>query len=237
MNREIYDKWVKDVCLFLKKTAPILGGNGGRCCSVMQSAPILDKHPDVVFLGYNAHEDWGFTGIDYTRFYLGNPAFYANNGQARYKDPWRIWYKLYNAMKWAKCTTPMEEGNFVFMNAVYFGSSTIKQLENLPNSKNAIDKCIQFSNRLLTEVLQPKCIICFSVQNCFNPIDKQIKFSEVTSLYPQRTIGDKQLVSKHLVKRGYWNNIKVLGIPHPSSAISNDDWGTIALFLKNEIYL
>ena len=139
-------------------------------------------------------------------------------------------------MKWAKCTTPMEEGNFIFMNAVYFGSSTIKQLENLPKSKNAIDKCIQFTHRLLMEVLRPKCIICFSVQNCFNLLDKQIKFSEVTSLYPKRIAGDKQLVSKHLVKRGYWNNIKVLGIPHPSSAISNDDWGTIALFLKNEIY-
>ena len=236
MNRKLYDKWVEDVCVFLEETAPQLGGNGGRCCSVMQSKPVFDKQPDVVFLGYNAHEDWGFTTVDYVRFYEGNPSFYGDNGKARLQNPWRIWYKLYNALKWAECTTPMEEGNFVFMNAVYFGSSTIRQLECLPNSKNAIEQCLHFTQRVLMEVFRPKCIICFSVQNCFNLIDKQFNFTEVTSIRPQRMTGEKQLVSKHLIKKGYWNNIKVIGIPHPSSAISNDDWGNIALFLKNEIY-
>lgn len=28
---------------------------------------------------------------------------------------------------------------------------------------------------------------------------------------------------------------KVLGIPHPSQAISNDDWGAIATWLKDEM--
>ena len=237
MENKSYDNWVKEVCSFLEDTAPRLGGNGGRCCSVMQSKPVLDKQPDVVFLGYNAHEDWGFTNVDYTRFYEGNPSFYADNGNARLHNPWRIWYKLYYAMKWAKYTTLMEDGNFVFMNAVYFGSSTIKQLESLPYSKNAIEKCLYFTQKVLMEVFRPKCIICFSVRNCFDLIDKQLNFTKVTSIYPQRMVGDKLLVSRHIVKRGLWNNIKVFGIPHPSLPISNDDWGTIAQFLKKEIYI
>jgi len=236
MNRECYDKWVEDVCAFLEETAPQLGGKGGRCCSVMQSKPVLDKQPDVVFLGYNAHEDWGFTTVDRNRFYEGNPFFYGDNGQARFKAPWRVWYKLYDAMKWAGCTKPMNDGNFVFMNAVYFGSATIKQLESLPNSKSAIEKCLQLTQRLLLEIFRPKCIVCFSVQNCFNLIDKQFKFANVTTIRPQRIVDGKQLVAKHLVKIGYWDDIKIVGIPHPSLPISNDDWGTIALFLKNEIY-
>ena len=236
MNKGCYDKWVEDVCAFLEETAPQLGGKGGRCCSVMQSKPVLDKRPDVVFLGYNAHEDWGFTTVDRNRFYEGNPFFYGNNGQARYKAPWRVWYKLYDAMKWAGCTKPMNDGNFVFMNAVYFGSATIRQLESLPNSKSAIEKCLQLTQRLLLEIFRPKCIVCFSVQNCFNLIDKQFKFANVTTIRPQRIVDGKQLVAKHLVKTGYWDGIKIVGIPHPSLPISNDDWGTIALFLKNEIY-
>lgn len=31
-------------------------------------------------------------------------------------------------MKFANYTKPMEDGNFVFMNAFYFGSSKIRQL-------------------------------------------------------------------------------------------------------------
>jgi len=236
MNRECYDKWVEDVCTFLEETAPQLGGEGGRCCSVMQSKPVLDKQPDVVFLGYNAHEDYGFTTIDRNRFYEGNPFFYGDNGQARFKAPWRVWYKLYDAMKWAGCTKPMDDGNFVFMNAVYFGSATIKQLEHLPNSQDAIRKCLLLTQRLLLNIFRPKCIVCFSVQNCFNLIDKQFKFTNVASIRPQRMVDGKLLVAKHLVKIGYWNDIKIVGIPHPSLPISNDDWGTIALFLKNEIY-
>ena len=236
MNKIKYDNWVEEVCDFLQEIAPKLGGVGGRCCSVMQSKPVLDKQPDVVFLGYNAHEDWGFTSIDRNRFYEGNPDFYGDNGQARYKDPWRVWYMIYNAMKSANCIKPISDGNFVFMNAVYFGSSTIKQLEDLPNSQYAIKKCLQFTQKLLFDIFNPKCIICFSVGKCFDLIDKQFKFTGVTTIRPKRIVDGKEIVAKNVIKKGYWKEIMIIGIPHPSSPISYDDWGTIALFLKNEIY-
>lgn len=79
-----------------------------------------------MFLGYNANEDYGYAGIERKRFWEGNLSFYEEG--ARYKDPWKVWYRPYNAMKFANYTKPMEDGNFIFMNAVYFGSSKIRQL-------------------------------------------------------------------------------------------------------------
>ena len=102
---------------FLKSTAPYLG-EGGRHCSVFQSKPVLNIQPDILFLGYNANEDYGYAGIERKRFWEGNLSFYEEG--ARYKDPWKMWYRPY--------TKPMEDGNFAFMNAVYFGSSKIRQL-------------------------------------------------------------------------------------------------------------
>lgn len=130
-----YEEWVEKVCDFLETTAPNLEEEG-RCCSVFQSKPVLNKQPDVLFLGYNAHENYGYTGIDRKRFWKGNPSFYEEG--ARYRDPWKIWYRPYNAMKFAHYTEPMEDGNFVFMNAVYFGSSKIQQLERIPLISNLL---------------------------------------------------------------------------------------------------
>ena len=44
-----YQRWVDEVCAFLKTTAPYLG-DGGRHCNVFQSKPVLDKQPDILFL-------------------------------------------------------------------------------------------------------------------------------------------------------------------------------------------
>ena len=86
-RKELYDNWVDRVCRFLQETGPKLG-DGGRCCGTFQSAPVLDKSPDVVFLGYNPHEKYGYVPVDKDRFYKGNPDFYAS------RDKWRIWKKL-----------------------------------------------------------------------------------------------------------------------------------------------
>ena len=53
---EKYTQWVSKVIPFLERTGRALN----RCCSVMQSKPVLDKQPQVLFLGYNAQEDFGF---------------------------------------------------------------------------------------------------------------------------------------------------------------------------------
>lgn len=221
-----YDHWVGEVCLFLSETGPRLN----RCCSVMQSKPVLDKSPEVVFLGYNAHEDWEYCGVDKRRFYDGNPDFYACRDAHRTK--WRIWSKLYGVMKWAECTYPMEDGNFVFMNAVYFGSADIAQLKSIPDSETAIDGCYRFTEQVVTQIFQPKVVICLSVNEVFDPLARKCGFREIETLHP---INGTQYVSGKAVKRAWWGSCRVVGIPHPSQAISYDDLGAIALFIKQEL--
>ena len=104
-RKELYDNWVERVCLFLEETGPKLGP-GGRCCGTFQSAPVLDKSPDVAFLGFNPHEDYGYVPVDRKRFYEGNPEFYVS------REKWAIWRKLYNALKYVKYLTPVTGREF-----------------------------------------------------------------------------------------------------------------------------
>lgn len=224
-----YQQWVENVCDFLEATAPNLG-EGGRCCSVFQSKPVLDKQPNVLFLGYNANEDYGYTAVDRNRFEEGNPSFYEEG--ARYRAPWKIWYRLYNAMKFVHYTKPMEEGNFVFMNAVYFGSSKIQQLERIPNIRPAIDKCLEFTKEVITEIFRPKVIVCFSIPDCYDRLNWKFSFDAVISFSPSHIINNKPYQCKQTIKMGLWEGIPIIGIPHPSGLHNHDDWGVIAHFLK-----
>lgn len=230
-KKEKYSQWVNKVSLFLKETGPTIG-NGGRCCSVFQSKPLLDKQADVLFLGYNAQEDFGYVPISEERFWEGNPDFYAN------RMKWRIWSKPYNALAFAGYTKPMEDDNFIFMNAVYFGSKTIAQLESLANAKPAIAQCLEYTKEVIHDIFQPKTIVCFSIADGFDALNKAFGFDSVISFYPSRIAPNgTKLEGKWEMKLGIWNGIKVIGMPHPSArGISNDDWGTIAYALKNLLY-
>lgn len=230
MNKtELYKDWVNRVTEFLDQTGPSLG-EGGRCCSVFQSKPALDKQPEVLFLGYNAQEDYGYVPISEERFWEGNPEFYAN------RMKWRIWSKLYHALAFAQYTEPMEEGNFVFMNAVYFGSKTIAQLERLPNAKTAISQCYEYTREVIHDIFAPKAIVCFSIADGFDALNQAFGFESVVSFKPSGIINGVKIECKWEIKLGLWNGVSVIGIPHPSARISNDDWGIIAYTLKNLLH-
>ena len=233
-KKELYDKWVDRVCSFMEKTGPTLGP-GGRCCATFQSAPVLDKSPDVVFLGYNPHENYGYDGVNKTRFYEGNPYFYTS------RNKWRIWKKLYGALDYVKYLTPVTDGNFVFFNAVYFGSENIAKFVKIPGAADAINSCLDFTEEVIHNIFQPKCIVCFSINACFNPLSDKFHFSDVKTVVPEFDVNNTHYVSTKAVKQGLWsssdkqNTISVLGIPHPSQAISDNDWGAIATWLKSEM--
>ncbi len=231
-KQELYDRWVDEVCAFLEDAGPKLN----RCCSAMQSRPVLDKSPEVVFLGLHPHEDFGWIpekGADRKRFYEGNPDFYADNGQKRLTNEWKVWSKLYYAMEWANCTRPMEDGNFVFMNAVYFGTADVAALKALPGSKEVIGKCLDFTAQAIQTVFQPKLVVCFSMKEVFDPLNAKFGFERVETLNP---LNGPSYVSDKVVRRGWWGDCKVIGIPHPASyGLTNDDWGAFALFIKQEL--
>ena len=219
-KKELYDRWVKEVCAFLEEVGPKLN----RCCSAMQSRPVLDKSPEVVFLGYNAHEPYEFS-LDKQRFVNGNQAFYKDDEKNRLT--WKIWAKPYRAMERIAFTRPMEEGNYVFMNAVYFGSSSIKQLQMIPGSRDAIIRCMQFTEEAITKIFHPKAVVCFSIGSVFEPLARQCGFHDVERIVVH---------NKNGVKRGKWGDITVIGIPHPAArGLTNDDWDAFALFIKQEL--
>lgn len=234
-RKELYDGWVSRVCAFLEETGPALGP-GGRCCGTFQSAPVLDKSPDVVFLGYNPHEDYGYVPVDRDRFYNGNQEFYKS------RDRWAIWKRLYGALDYVKYTKPVTDGNFVFFNAVYFGSQNMSQFLRIPGAGQAVERCLDFTEEVIHEIFQPKCVVCFSVRECFDRLDGRYHFNCVESLFSEFDGENTHHVSTKSVKRGLWmpsrgghGAIPVFGIPHPSQAISYDDWGAIATFLKTEM--
>lgn len=240
-KEKYYHEWVKRVTLFLEEVGPNLG-NGGRSCSVMQSRPVLEKDVDVVFLGCNPDENWGYCGVENERFFNGNKHFYNtdkyHNNNAMLHHPWKIWYKLYNAFA-SDClknnTSLMIDGNYVYMNAYYFGTKTLKQLDSLPGIEPLKKKCLEYTKEIIQNVFRPKLIVCFSIPNCFDELDKQCHFQDVHSSTPLYPNPDKY-TCKHTVKTGIWDEMRIVGIPHPSQAISNDDWGCIGNFILEQIH-
>ena len=243
-NKEKYNCWVQRVYAFLAEEGPKLN----KHCASFQSKPILDKQPDVVFLGYNPHENWEYFKEDSQpeRFYEGNPSFC--NPQERKKGNWKIWNRIYDAFNWAEYTRPVEDGNFVFFNAVYFGSDNIQEMKSIPGASEAIDKCLDFTSEVIQEIFKPKCVVCFSIPDCFDLLNLKFRFTDIRSIKLDENIAPHLAEfaikknwksgipnSNRTVKMALWNGIPVYGIPHPSGRISHDDWGLIALFLRNEM--
>ena len=246
-RKERYIDWVKRVLKFLSETGPKLGEKGTHCAT-FQSKPVLDKQPDVVFLGYNPNEPWEFyqEEIEPDRFNNGNPAF--NNPIQRKKM--KVW-KYAGAFEWAEYTKPVTDGNFVFFNAIYFGTKKIDDFIKIPGSAEAIEQCNTFTEELIHDIFQPKCIVCFSVSHCFDMLNRRFKFDDVKSIDTAKST-DPELLEfaltkekdswksiyscKDTVMKGYWKGIPVYGVPHPSNRnINYDDLGAVALYLRSEM--
>lgn len=244
-RKEKYDDWVNRVIAFLTETGPKLGEKGTHCAT-FQSMPVLCKQPDVVYLGYNPNEPWEFYKEDVLpeRFYRGNPYFYSE------RKKFKVW-RLADAFEWAGYNKPVEDGNFVFFNAVYFGTKNIQSFKRIPGSTEAIEKCISFTEEVIQDIFKPKCIVCFSVNDCFNLLNNRLGFKDVKFIDTAEST-DADLIEfaktredrawkvtyscQQPVTKGFWNGIPVYGIPHPSSRkLTGDDLGAIALYLRSEI--
>jgi len=99
-------------------------------------------------------------------------------------------------------------------------------------------------------VFKPKCIVCFSVEDCFLLLNNRFQFDNITDIdtsketdvsiidfvKSKKSGGWKETLScTKPVLKASWNSIPIYGIPHPSSSISNNDLGAIALYLRSEM--
>ena len=241
--KQLYDDWVSRVSAFLFEES----SKYSITCGTFQSKPILDKQPDVVFLGYNPHETGGIKTLQeiQQRFYEGNPYFYSDE-----RMKWSIWKPLREFFEWADYTRPVEDGNFVFFNAIYFGTNKIIDFRNLQGSNDVIKKCLQFTGEVIHNIFKPKCIVCLSVPDCFDNLNRQFKFAKVKRINTLQET-DAGLIDfamnkeakgwkiryncKRIIKKGFWEDIPVYGIPHPSGSVSNDDFSAITLYLRSEM--
>lgn len=245
-KKQKYDKWVSKVCSFLVEESSKLNVT----CGTFQSKPILDKQPDVVFLGYNPHETGPVLTLEKIRerFYKGNESFYSDD--RKNKNIWRVW-RYEDSFKWANYSTPIEDGHFIFFNAVYFGTNSIDEFESIKGYKEAIDKCHEYTEEVIHSIFRPKCVVCFSVEDCFDRLNMKFHFQQVKLVNTaeetdENILNEAQTICKPKwnyiykcpwpIKKALWNNIPVYGIPHPSwPSLSLDDMGAIALYLKSEM--
>lgn len=205
-TKEKYSNWVDRVCTWMEQVGPIVKGSS----SAMQSAPALSGHCKVLFLGHDAHEPFGFTGVDRQRFFEGNGNF--NNAKAM--GP--IWNRPYQSLKRIGHTEILEPDNFMLMNLFYFGADDIK--ESAANMrKEVMEKCIEFTGELASEIVKPKVIVCYSERSVFDPLKKRL--TDVENI---------QIADGIAVSFGKWNDIPVIGMKHPSGPnVSNKYLDTV----------
>ena len=190
-----YDDWVDRVCAFIETVGPVVNA----ASSAMQSPPVLDQSPEILFLGHDAHEPYGFNGADRNRFYQGNKTF---------KDAhktWRYWSRPYQSFSRIGHSELLTPGKFMLMNLFYFGSDDISK-SNADMGRNVMQKCIDFTEELICDIIHPKVVVCFSISSVFN------------ALRPRLTdIKQIKLNDKTTIMQGSWNGILVIGMTHPSA--------------------
>lgn len=211
-TKEKYDLWVDKVCAYIEEVGPTV--KAPSC--TMQSAPVLDKQPRVLFLGHDAREPYDFEGANRDRFYTGNNTFIP------YRHKWTIWNRTEKAFRSVEADEFVTDGNFMFMNLFYFGGNNIDKA-NEAMKGDVMRQCIDFTDELVHDIIKPRLIVCFSVNMVFNYLAPKMEQVERVQLPIQQT-----------VKRGMWNGIPVIGIPHPSArGLSRHYWATVTNYIKH----
>lgn len=201
-------KWAEftvDYCDNIARTKKI-----DRAFYAFQSEPKFE--PDVLLLGLNPHGDYPYTsqrgnakwgledGMTPEVFIQQNP-WYTGGSQATNKD-WPI-IKSYKKIINVHPDLSRQLDSMVYMNILYFNSIDFKDFkDSFPKDwKIVFDNCVQLSSLLIFEIIKPKMIVCFGIENCFdNLVGNRVK-KEL----------DKDLIYKTKI-----NETKIYGIPHPS---------------------
>ena len=229
-KQKLYDAWVEEVFEYIKET----GSKIDRCANVLISKPVLDKQPDIVYLNLNTNEDLPYVTADKKRFYYGHPYFQTN------REEWKMWANLQQAFTEINYTRPVTEGNYVLMNALYFGFNKVNQLKKemewheLDLTFDEIPtQSFTFTSRLIHSILQPKCVVCFSINNCFKPIHAQFDFEQEEEILVHTQVGNKTIETTLL--KAKWNGIPIFGITHPAASIRKEETINLTQALAQEL--
>lgn len=212
--KEKYEAWVDRVCTWIEEVGPKVNGPS----SAIQSPPALDGHCKVLFLGHDAHEQGSFYGANRDRFFAGNSTFKDAHRK------WPIWNRPCNSFRRIGHSEILDPGNFMLMNLFYFGADNINEsVEKM--RQNVMGKCIDFTEELVSDIVKPQVIVCFSEWSIF------------THLRPRLTDVKKiQLADGITISYGKWRDIPVIGMRHPSGrGIANKYLDTVFEYVVKQV--
>lgn len=202
-----YDAWIDKAIKLMVEVA----SQNNMAASSMQSPMIFDNQVDVVFLGHDANEPFGFDGnIEKikNRFKDGNPYW-----KYRYSDPkWKIWRNMYKGFADYGDTSLLDnEKRYIFTNAVFLTGSKI----DLVNSKvgNAVNICMEYTSELIFEIIKPKVLVCFSIDSVLEPLSNNSKERFDFKIKRFRPVN-----SKYCFTLAEYKGVRIAGVPHISGA-------------------
>jgi len=210
-----YDEWIDKACEFVDKVGPTLNMPVGS----MQSdiSLVLGNVINIMFLGHDAHEadsTFTFSNSDYFRNRCKSGNVYWNERN----DKWAIWKNLRESFKNELGDSSLMDdmNHLVFTNAIFFtGDHITEVLDQIGTSVEY--RCMELTRDLIFDILHPKLLVCFSVNDVFDKLIGLIRKKE--GLIEKSSVKKfKPYHIKHTCAITQVNGTIILGIPHPSGA-------------------
>jgi hypothetical protein len=210
-----YDEWIDKACEFVDKVGPTLNMPVGS----MQSdiSLVLGNVINIMFLGHDAHEadsTFTFSNSDYFRNRCKSGNVYWNERN----DKWAIWKNLRESFKNELGDSSLMDdmNHLVFTNAIFFtGDHITEVLDQIGTSVEY--RCMELTRDLIFDILHPKLLVCFSVNDVFDKLIGSIRKKE--GLIEKSSVKKfKPYHIKHTCAITQVNGTIILGIPHPSGA-------------------
>ena len=223
--------WGEEVVEYCNITAKEIN----RAFYAFQSQPV--EKPKVLILGINPHCDEGegsFEGqinntalwkpkegkITAEVFCKENPCWEKEHHE------WKIWKKIETIFHTPELKNIITKNKFVYMNALHFSTTNMREFYNLKNAKQIFEECVNYTKFLIRQIIKPTHIICLSIPDCFDRLNK-IKPEEAFSNGKVRVFIESKFCE-----------IPMYGIPHPSGSRNMDmtDWHNIGVKIHNKIF-
>ena len=208
-----YNEWIDKACEFVEKVGPSLNMPVGAMQSDISLA--LGNEINIMFLGHDAHEadsTFQFKNSDYfrERCRTGNVCWVERN------EKWAIWKNLrdYFIKVYGESAIMDDLDHLVFTNAIFFtGDHITEVLDQIGTSVE--NRCMELTRDLIFDILHPKLLVCFSVEDVFDKL--------IGSIRNKEGFREKIIVQKfkpyHIKNTCAITQVDstiILGIPHPS---------------------
>ena len=210
-----YNEWIDKACEFVEKVGPSLNMPVGAMQSDISLA--LGNEINIMFLGHDAHEadsTFQFKNSDYfrERCRTGNVCWVERN------EKWAIWKNLRDGFikVFGESSIMDDLDHLVFTNAIFFtGDHITEVLDQIGTSVE--NRCMELTRDLIFDILQPKLLVCFSINDVFDKLIGSVRNKED---FHEKIIVQKfkPYHIKHTCAITQVGSTIILGIPHPSGA-------------------